>query len=58
MTIGAFEVKEPLPDLREPHALTMLRPWVDVGTVGSLTLRRLERHVQARELAELARPGR
>jgi hypothetical protein len=58
MRIGAFEVQEPIPDLREPHALTMLRPWVDVGSVGSVTLRRLARHFQARELAMLARPGR
>lgn len=57
MRIGAFEVQEPIPDLREPHALTMLRPWVDVGSVGSVTLRRLERHFHARELAKLARPG-
>jgi hypothetical protein len=35
----------------------MLRPWVDVGSVGSVTLRRLERHFHARELAKLARPG-
>ena len=57
MRIGAFEVQEPVPDLHAPHALSMLRPWVDVGSVGSLTLRRLERHYEARELAKLARPG-
>src|SRR6476619_5013852 len=57
MRIDAFEVSEPLPELREPHALVMIRPWVDVGSVGSLTLRRLERHFGAKPLAELARPG-
>jgi hypothetical protein len=35
----------------------MIKPWVDVGNVGSLTLRRLERHFQAQPLGELARPG-
>jgi hypothetical protein len=30
---------------------------VDVGSVGSLTLRRLERHFGAQELGKLARPG-
>ncbi|MBI3743813.1 MAG: PAC2 family protein [Chloroflexi bacterium] len=57
MRIGAFELQEPLPELREPHALTMLRPWVDVGSVGSLALTRVERHLQAHELGKLARPG-
>src|ERR671939_504528 len=50
MRIGAFEFPEPMPELREPHALAMIRPWVDVGSVGSLTLRRLERHFGAQPL--------
>src|SRR5438874_5460697 len=57
MKIGAFEIVEPVPELREPHTLVMIRPWVDVGSVGSLTLRRLERHFDAQELGKLARPG-
>jgi PAC2 family protein len=57
MRIGAFELPEPVPTLREPHALVMIRPWVDVGSVGTLTLQRLERHFHARELGRLARPG-
>jgi hypothetical protein len=57
MKIGAFEIVEPVPELREPHALVMIRPWVDVGSVGSLTLRRMERHFGATELGKLARPG-
>lgn len=57
MKIGAFEIKEPVPELKEPHALVMVRPWVDVGSVGSLTLRRMERHFGAQELGKLARPG-
>ena len=57
MKIGAFDVVEPAPELREPHALVMIRPWVDVGSVGSLTLRRLERHFGAEPLGKLARPG-
>jgi hypothetical protein len=35
----------------------MIRPWVDVGSVGTLTLKRLERHFGAQELGKLARPG-
>ncbi|MCC7366837.1 MAG: PAC2 family protein [Chloroflexi bacterium] len=57
MRIGAFEVLEPLREPRNTHALVMIRPWVDVGSVGSLTLRQLERHFQAQKLGALARPG-
>ncbi len=57
MRIGAFEVDEPLPELYEPHALAMLRPWVDVGSVGSLVLSRLEARFNAKELGRLVRPG-
>lgn len=57
MKVGAFELTEPLPELREPHALAMLRPWIDVGSVGSLALARLESHLQAQELGKLAKPG-
>lgn len=57
MRLGAFELEGPLPELREPHALATLRPWVDVGSVGRLTFRSLERHFQARDLAKLSRPG-
>ena len=57
MRIGAFELAEPLPELKEPHALATLRPWVDVGNVGTLTLSWLEAQTQADQLAKLARPG-
>ena len=57
MKIGAFEIHEPLPELREPHAFAMVRPWVDVGSVGTLTLNRLERHLGSNELGKLERPG-
>jgi len=57
MNIGAFEIVEPAPELHEPHAFVMIRPWVDVGSVGTLTLGRLERHFGAKDLAKLARPG-
>ena len=57
MRIAAFELVEPLPELKEPHVLAMLRPWVDVGSVGGLTLSRLERHFGAKDLGKLTRPG-
>jgi predicted ATP-grasp superfamily ATP-dependent carboligase len=55
--LGAFEINEPLPELKEPHALAILRPWIDVGNIGTLTLSWLEKHTNAERLAELARPG-
>ncbi len=57
MKLGAFEVNEPLPKLKEVHALASLEPWVNVGNVGTLTLSWLEKQVTVKELARLARPG-
>ena len=57
MRIGAFELNEPLPELRDPHVFAMVRPWVDVGSVGTLTLNRLERFMGSKELGRLDRPG-
>ena len=57
MQIGAFDLIEPLPELRDPHVFAMVRPWVDVGSVGTLTLNRLERFMGSKELGRLSRPG-
>ncbi len=57
MRIGAFELREPLPELRQPHLLTVLRPWIDVGSVGTLALNTLETHFNAQEVGRLHRPG-
>jgi hypothetical protein len=57
MRLGAFEINEPVPELRKPHALAILRPWADVGNVGSLMLSRLELSVGGHELARLQSPG-
>ena len=57
MRIGAFEVDEPVPQLKQPHALVTLRPWVDVGKVGRQALIRLERFMNASEFCKVARPG-
>lgn len=57
MKAKAFKISKPLPELNEPHAIAMLRPWVDVGNVGTVVLTRLERHFAAKELGRLAKPG-
>lgn len=57
MKIGAFQIHEPVPELKDPHVFAMVRPWVDVGSVGTLTLNRLERYLGSKELGKLERPG-
>lgn len=42
MRLGIFELIESLPELRNPHIITILQPWIDVGSVGTLTLGTLE----------------
>ena len=58
MRIGDFEFDQPLPELKDPHVLAVLRPWIDVGRVGTISLRRIERHLNATEIGRLVRPGR
>ena len=57
MRVGAFEVLDDGPELKDTIAIANLRPWVDVGRVGTLVLNKLERHLNAVELGRLARPG-
>src|SRR5512135_1649204 len=57
MRMGNLEVNQPLPELKAPHVIAMLRPWLDAGSVGTMILQRLETRFGARELARLARPG-
>ena len=58
MRIGAFELSEPVPELKDPHVFAMVRPWVDVGSVGTLTLTRLEHFMGSKELGKLVQPGK
>ncbi|MCH8940236.1 MAG: PAC2 family protein [Chloroflexi bacterium] len=57
MRIGAFEFQEPIPAFEEAHVIAMLYPWLDAGSVGTLTLRRLERYFGSQELGRLEKPG-
>jgi len=57
MNVGAFHLLDPIPELQEPHLLAMLRPWVDVGSVGAMALTELEHALGAQPLGQLARPG-
>lgn len=57
MRIGAFELIDELPSFQDLHVISMLRPWIDVGNVGTIALNKLEKHFGAKELGRLARPG-
>jgi len=57
MRVGAFELSEPLPELKNSRVFAMLSPWINVGGVGSSTLRLLEAYFEAGELGKLRRPG-
>ncbi len=57
MRLRAFELREPVPQLNEPHALAVLKPWIDVSHVGTLTLSSLESYLKALPLGEIAKPG-
>ncbi len=55
--LRAFDLGEPVPELNGPHAFAIIRPWVDAGSVASLTLSCLETELGGKELARLVRPG-
>jgi hypothetical protein len=57
MRLNSFDLGEPVPELNQPHALAIIRPWTDIGSVGSLVLSCLETYLGAKALGELARPG-
>ncbi|MBI2964855.1 MAG: PAC2 family protein [Chloroflexi bacterium] len=57
MNVGGFQMEPPDPPLRSPHMVVMLRPWVNVGNVGSIVLGRLNRTFDGQEVGRLARPG-
>lgn len=57
MRLGAFELDEWPPSLKEPHALAVLQPWMDAGSAGSQALSRVESFLEAKPLGRLAKPG-
>ena len=58
MKVGEFELVDPVPEMNNTVAISMLRPWIDVGRVGTLSLRKLEQYLGAKELGRLATPGK
>ena len=57
MKINSFEILEPLPNSEKLHAIVMLRPWLDAGSVGTKTLNLMEKRLGATEIGKLTKPG-
>jgi len=55
--IGAFQLREPVPEPHEPFVFAVLRPWIDVNNVGSMVLDELETRFKANPLGKLSKPG-
>jgi hypothetical protein len=53
MRLGIFDVVEPLPTLQTPHAIAVLRPWIDAGNVGTLAISWLEALLKVKELGKI-----
>lgn len=58
MQFGPLEVQLPDPPLRSPHAVVMVRPWINVGNVGAMVLGKLKNTFGGVEIGRLSRPGR
>ena len=58
MDIGAFKLVEPMPEIRQPHLFLSLRPWIDVGSVGTRTLSFLQDYLSGDKLGQLDRPSK
>jgi predicted ATP-grasp superfamily ATP-dependent carboligase len=58
MKLNAFQLTEPVPQCRECYALAVLRPWIDVNSVGTMVLDELESRFNATEIGTLSTPGR
>ncbi|MDA1280223.1 MAG: PAC2 family protein [Chloroflexi bacterium] len=58
MKIGDFEINIPDPPLRGAHCIANLKPWINVGNVGQIVLRRLGRMYSAERIGQIERPGK
>ena len=57
MKIGDFKITEDLPKINNPCSIAMLKPWIDVGRVGSLSISQLCKSLNAIEIGRLSEPG-
>jgi len=58
MKIGDFEIEMPDPPLQDPHCIAILKPWINVGNVGKIVLRRLGKMYASERIGKLDRPSK
>ena len=58
MNIGDFEIEMPDPPLQNPHCIAILKPWINVGNVGKIVLRRLGKLYSSERIGQLYRPSK
>ena len=51
MKIASFEIADPMPEISNPRAIAILKPWVDVGNVGTIALNALEKNMESKKKA-------
>jgi len=56
--IGDFEIEMPDPPLQNPHCIAILKPWINVGNVGKIVLRRLGKLYASERIGKLDRPSK
>ncbi len=57
MRLRAFDLDEPIPELKNPYAIALLDPWVNIGRVGSTVITWMENQLGVKDLAKLTTPG-
>jgi len=58
MEIGAFEIQDDNIGLEHPRMIVTLRPWIDVGSVGTMAFSYLDNFFDTQPLGKLGHPGR
>ena len=57
MEIGAFEIKDDVLELEHPRMIVTLRPWIDVGSVGTMVFSYLDNLFDTQPVGKLNHPG-
>ena len=58
MRIGDFEIDDQIEELDNPHCIAILKPWINVGNVGRIVLKRLGMMYASERIGQLDRPGK
>ena len=58
MNISEFILEHPVPEMNNTRVIAILKPWIDVGRVGTLTLAKLEKMLGAKEFSKFRKPGK